>query len=265
MKFMVNILILIMLAYAMLCGLIYVLQDRMIFLPTSPVDSVYKATQKNEIIFGSQGHEHHGWKINLNSNSKKTIIYFGGNAEDVVYLNYEAENYHAKQIIAFNYPGYGKSQGKASEESFYQSALDVYDHVMETYQLQAEDIIIIGRSIGSSVAAYLGANRNISALILITPFDSVENVAVQHYRFFPVKLLLKHKFLTTDYIVKIKKPILILIAENDEIISKKHSQNLQVISGEQNHIVELSGVGHNTIQSHNDFYNEMNRFINDID
>ncbi|MCW9046504.1 MAG: alpha/beta hydrolase [Gammaproteobacteria bacterium] len=217
--------------------------------------------RKNEIEFSINNEVLHGWKIDLNKASNKTILYFGGNAEDVVYLNHEAKEFNVRQSITFNYPGYGKSSGKPSQLSLYNNALVVYDLVVKKYQLSADDIIVIGRSLGSSVATYLAANREVSGLILITPFDSIENMASKQYKFFPVKFLLKHPFSTVDYISSVKNPVLMIAAYEDEIIADINLQNLREVAGKQNRFIQYPYVGHNTIQMHESYYKEINNFI----
>ncbi len=266
MKILIYVFIIITSIYALLCGLLYLFQDKLIFFPPRPVADVYHKLKQNEVSFISkseilQGVRISGWKTDINPDASKTVIYFGGNAEDVVYFNYEAENLKIRQVFSFNHPGYGSSEGQASQKNLYQSALDAYDFVIEEYKLKPHEIIVIGRSLGSSVAAYLGANREISALILITPFDSIRNMAAARFKYFPVKYILKHSFYTIEHIKKIKSKVLILAAEQDEMIPRVHLQKLIEAAGTNTRFVKYQAVGHNTIQTHPEYYNEINRFI----
>jgi len=261
---MTNFLLFLAIIYLFSCTALYVLQDKLIFFPPQPVDDVYQSVSKNEIEFTINNETLHGWKVDLNATGTKTILYFGGNAEDVVYLNNEAKEFNVRQSISFNHPGYGKSSGKPSQKNLYNNALDIYDLVLKEYKLTPKDIIVIGRSLGSSVATYLAANREVAGLILITPFDSIENIASKQYKFFPVKFLLKHPFSTIDYISNVQNPILMLAAYEDEIIADENLQNLREMAGEKNRLVQYSNVGHNTIQTHNNYYNEINDFIDKL-
>jgi len=258
---MTNTLILIAGFYLIICGFLFLMQERLIFFPPKPVDDVYNTVKTNEISFASMGKKVHGWKISVNPQATKTILYFGGNAEDVVYFNFEAEKFNAHQAIAINHPGYGKNTGDPSQQGLYQNAIEVYDYVIEKYKLKPENIIIIGRSLGSSVATYLASKRKAAGLVLITPFDSIKNIAANQYKIFPVKFMLKHGFPTIDYIASVTTPILMVAAEKDEIIADSHLQNLNQASGEKTRLIQYSGVGHNTIQNHSEYYNEINRFI----
>lgn len=247
--------------YLLSCTALYFFQDKLIFFPPQPAEDIYQSVSKNEIEFSINNEVLHGWKVDLNAANNKTILYFGGNAEDVVYLNQEAKEFNVRQSFAFNHPGYGKSTGKPSQLSLYNNALQVYDLVVKEYQLSSNDIIVVGRSLGSSVATYLAANRDVAGLVLITPFDSIENIAAKQYKFFPIKFLLKHQFSTIDYISMVKIPILMLAAYEDEIIADENLQNLSKMAGKQNRLIQYSNVGHNTIQTHDSYYKEINDFI----
>ncbi len=256
--------------YLLICGLLYLYQDKFIFFPPAPEAETYSLVKQNEITFtapvSSQGEKSesrkiHGWKISIRPDAGRTILYFGGNAEDVVYFNQEALNLQARQAIAFNHPGYGRSEGRPSQQSFYQNALDVYDFALKEYQLKPKEIIIMGRSLGSSAAAYLAANRENAGLVLVTPFDSIESIAAQRFKYFPIKLILKHPFHTIKSIKQVKSTILILAAENDEMIGRIHLENLIMAMGRETEVVRYPEVVHNTVQTHPEYYNKLNRFI----
>lgn len=264
--------------YLLICGMLYLYQDKFIFFPPLPKSDIYSLVKQNEVSFTSplsvqgvalQGEKLkskkiHGWKINIRTDATRTILYFGGNAEDVVYFNQEAQGLQIRQAIAFNHPGYGSSEGYPSQQSFYQNALEVYDYALKEYQLKPDEIIIMGRSLGSSAAAYLAANRENAGLVLVTPFDSIENIAAQRFKYFPIKLILKHPFYTINSIKQIKSNILILAAENDEMIGRVHLENLIIAAGRKTKVARYSEVGHNTVQTHPEYYNELNRFIGEL-
>jgi len=247
--------------YLILCVLLFLMQDRLIFLPSHPDKNIYSQFKANEISFEADEMKRHGWRVLVNSAAQKTLLYFGGNAEDVVYLNFEAEQLDVQQIITINHPGYGKSEGEPSQKNLYQNALNTYDYVLNKYNLEPANVVIMGRSLGSAVASYLAANRKNAGLVLVTPFDSIANLAAEHYKYFPVKILLKHKFSTIDFFSKISSPILVIAARQDEVITIKSLQNVKSKLGDKNEFVLYDGVGHNTIQNHFEYYEVINKFI----
>lgn len=258
---MLNLVVIILGVFIFFSVYLYLQQERMIFL-VPPIDrTAYSEFRENQIEIQQAEQRLSGWKVMREQNAEKTVLYFGGNAEDVVYMNYEARHFRIKQLFAFNYPGYGKSSGKPSQQSIYEAALRVYDRLLSDYQLEPKELVIMGRSLGSAVATYVAAKRKASGLILITPFDSMENIAANHYRLFPVRLLLKHRFATIDHIANVESEVLMLAAEQDEIVARENLMRLQAAIRQKNRVIQYANVGHNDIQAHPAYYRDINRFI----
>ena len=89
-----------------------------------------------------------------------------------------------------DYRGYGFSTGVSTEATLYRDALKLYDSVKSKHTR----ISLGGRSLGTAVATYVAAYREVSKLALITPFDSIVNVAQGKYPVYPVHLLLHDTF-----------------------------------------------------------------------
>ena len=101
-------------------------------------------------------------------------------------------------------------------------ALALYDLL----QPKHSDITVIGRSLGAGVAVQLAAQRKVAQLLLITPFDSLSALAQRQFPFFPVKWLLKDTYNSVAYAPNINSPTLILLAQQDEIIGRAHTEVL---------------------------------------
>lgn len=261
---MLNLIFFLLSVFMLVSIFLYLMQDRMIFLPPGIDKPAYAKFNNQELRLKTSVSDIHGWQVVTGKDSQKSILYFGGNAEDAVYMNYEAVRFNARQILSLNYPGYGESSSVPSQENLYQSALEIYDSLLDKKIIEADKLIIMGRSLGSSVAAYVAAHRPVAGLILITPFDSMENVAVHHYKIFPVRLLLKHQFPTVEYLPGHNGPLLVVAAANDEIISQENFKNLESVLHSNAKVIRYEGVGHNTIQSHMNYYNDINSFIDSV-
>jgi len=149
------------------------------------------------------------------------VLYFGGNAANVLYfLDDTASKIKGYNFIAFNYPGYANSEGKPSEEKILKYALEI----AKKYKPQH----IIGRSLGTAVASYVASKIEIDRLLLITPFDSIADVAQSKYPIFPIKLLVKHKFNELEWLKNSKaKQINAIFVKNDEVIPLKNIEQLK--------------------------------------
>lgn len=194
------------------------------------------------------------------ADSTHAIILFGGNAEDVShYLGSFAEALPEQNLFLVNYRGYGGSTGNPSEAALFTDALAVYDHVQKEFP----NITVVGRSLGSGVAVYLASVRKVDRLILITPYDSIENVAKTHFPIFPVGLILKDKFDSASRVKDVTAKTLILIAENDSVIPRESTDDLvQTFPVDQVVVKILPGKTHDSITFGSDYLDASRAFLN---
>ncbi len=159
--------------------------------------------------------------VYLDNSSKKLIIYFGGNSDDATDFIEIIKDIKGYDAVAFNYRGNGLSKGIPSENALYRDALSIYDKFAKD-----KEVYVVGRSLGSGVATYLTSKREVKKLLLITPYDSIENVAKEKYPIFPISILLKYKFNSKNFIEKVKAPIVIFMVKDDKTVSNKRTNNL---------------------------------------
>ena len=247
--------------YVLICALLYLGQERSIFFPR-PNDAQLRqqyAAQRIEIETPDATLE--GWWIeNLQATTPAVVLYFGGNAEDVLYTASDASKIDARALVVVNYRGYGGTPGKPGQKALYDDGLAIYDYVIKR-GVPAEHIVVMGRSLGSGVASMLAGTRPVAAAILITPYDTLAAVAAGHYPFLPVRLLLRHPFPSTDWAQRTRAPALILAAAEDDVVPATHAQKLfEVWAGpKQMHV--LARTGHNDIETHPDYYRLINEFL----
>jgi uncharacterized protein len=173
------------------------------------------------------------------------VIYFGGNAEDVSHsLPTLAGAFPERSLYALNYRGYGGSTGKPSEAALIADALALFDHV----QADHPRIVVIGRSLGSGVAVHIASVRPAESLVLVTPYDSLAELAAGQFRLFPVRWLLLDKFESWRYAPKITAPTRLIAAQDDEVIPLASTQSLfEHFSKISATLTVVPGVGHNSI------------------
>jgi uncharacterized protein len=247
--------------FVLICALLYFGQERSIFFPR-PNDAQLRqrhAAQRIEIKTRDTTLE--GWWIeNSQGTTQAVILYFGGNAEDVLYTASAASNINARAIVVVNYPGYGGSSGEPGQKSLYAGGLAIYDYAIER-GVPAEHIVVMGRSLGSGVASMIAGARQVGAAILITPYDTLGAVAAGHYPFLPVRLLLRHPFPSTDWAQRTRAPALLLAAEHDDVVPATHAHKLFASWAGPKQIHVLAHTGHNDIEMHPDYYRLINEFL----
>lgn len=159
-------------------------------------------------------------------NPKGVLLYFHGNKGslkrwgDIVspYTNY---NY---DVFIIDYRGYGKSNGKRSEKMMYDDAQVAYEHLKKSF---SEDrIVVYGRSLGATFAAFVASQNNPKQLVLEAPFYSLISIVRSKFLLLPYDMLLKYKFKSSDLIPKVTSPTVIFHGNKDSIIPIESGKEL---------------------------------------
>jgi pimeloyl-ACP methyl ester carboxylesterase len=235
---------------AVLSGM-YLAQTWLIF-PTAFVQTGYvrlPASAQRLEIEASSGDRLVGVHIpgSISSGQRRPLLLgFGGNVWSAdamaVYLHERIPDCDA---VVFHYRGYRPSTGRPSAEALLTDAVTIFDYVQQV--LGPEQVVAIGFSIGSGVAAYLARQRSLAGLILVTPFDSLEALARDLYWWAPVGLLLRHRMPTLDFVRDRPTPTALIVAARDTIVPARRSAPLRGAI--------LSLVLDRTIEAgHNDLY-----------
>jgi len=245
-----------------LCAFLYFRQEEFLFFP-GPNDPVLrKRMQDRRIVIASDGADIEAWWMTNESAATAVILYFGGNAEDVLYFASTAQQWPVRHVLVANYRGFGETAGRLSEKAAYQDALALYDYAAR--QVSGDRIFVMGRSLGSGIATYLATQRPIAGSILVTPYDSIVAVGKRHYPVFPVRWLLRHRFASDERAPTIRTPVLIIAAEHDNVIPPAHAQQLFERWSGPKEIHVLPGVGHNDVELHPDYDALVTEFLMEV-
>ena len=243
-------------------ALLYVFQDTLIFFPQPIPQSNREPFAEHALTLVHEGKQLHGWYVpGAISKHRPLVVYYGGNAEEVSGNLWEMSRLQAGAYLFMNYRGYGDSQGKPSQTNLCRDALYILDTLAAREAIPLNHVVLMGRSLGSGVAVYVAAHRSVRGVILVTPFDSLLNVARHHYPVLPVKFLLKHPFDSAALAPNVKTPALVLIGHQDNIIPHQRSTRLAQLWGGPVDTVVIDGVGHNDIQLDNHYWNAINAFL----
>jgi fermentation-respiration switch protein FrsA (DUF1100 family) len=180
-----------------------------------------------------------------NSAAEYTIIFSHGNAEDIGTAAFFLEELRNAgfAVFAYDYRGYGTSEGKPSEENVYQDAQTVYKYVTEELKIPPEKIIIHGRSLGGAVSVDLATREKCGGLIIESSFVSAFRV-VTKYQIFPFD-----KFQNLKKIGQIRCPVLLIHGKKDSLIPFWHAEQLFASANEPKSSLWLDDGDHNNIFS----------------
>lgn len=250
--------------YVLMCAFLYFEQDRVLFHPLPNDRALVERWAPHRVEIPSGNHALEGWWANNSASTSNLVaIYFGGNAEDVLFTASTVERFDVSRMLVVNYRGYGRSPGTPSQDALYEDALAIYDYVIAS-GVAPSNIVVMGRSLGSGLASMLAAEREVRAAILITPYDSLTEVAAHHYPFFPVRLLLKHPFDSTRFAQKTKTPVLIVAAEHDAVIPPMHARRLHDVWAGPKQLHILNGADHNDVEAHPAYDAYINAFLAEL-
>lgn len=179
---------------------------------------------------------------------KRTVIFSHGNGEDLgnleSFLSYFGSD--SAEMIAYDYPGYGLSEGKPSEEGCFEAVEAVYAYVVNQLGRDPEKIIMWGRSLGTGPSLYLASREKVGGLILETPFLSAFRSATG------ITMLPWDRFRNVDYTEKVTCPSLVIHGTLDEVVPFRQGREIfrqlpepkkffKIERGQHNNLWEVGG------------------------
>jgi uncharacterized protein len=249
-------------AYILCCIILFILQTRLIFSPTStiaktpdafniayekvwlPVNGRSPKTDKTDKI--------HGWWLpTANPQPLGTLLYLHGKGFNIgANIN---QSYQFRQlgfsVLLIDYRGYGRSQGSfPSEARIYEDAETAYNYLVKQRQLSPSEIFLYGHSLGGAVAVELAiAHSEAAGLIVQSSFTSMLDMVERQslMRLFPVRLLLTQKFDSLNKVKLLRIPVLFAHGTADPLIPAAMSEKLYAASGEPKQILLVPNAKHN--------------------
>ena len=243
-----NVLLIAVVTYALIVGLMYSFQERLLFLPSSalmatPAEQVLD--YEDLTIATDDDEQLHAWWIPA-VDARGTLIFSHGNAGNISGRIDVARLFHdlGLNVLLYDYRGYGQSTGQASEDGLYRDIEAVWRYATDTRGLAPERLVLFGRSLGGAPSAYLATRETPAALVLDSAFTSVPDVAAHHYPFLPVRQLASLSFDNEARLPDVTAPVIILHSPDDEVIPYSHGERLYEAANEPKAFLQLEG-GHN--------------------
>jgi len=256
-------------AFAGLTGLLYVNQERMVFLPEVG-GTEYAGTPRllglafEEVaLTTSDGETLAAWFVPADR-PRGAVLFCHGNAGNISHrldflLMFHRMGY---ATLIFDYRGYGRSTGRPSESGAYLDAQAGWDYLVETRGIPPGRIVLYGESLGGAVAAHLAEKEQPGALVIASAFTSVPELGTEIYPFLPVRLLARIRLDARDSLSRVRAPVLVAHSPGDEIVPFAHGEALYRAAHGPKAMLRLSG-GHNTgfIFMREDWVAELKAFL----
>lgn len=243
-----KVLFLILLVIGLIVLCIRYIETRGIFYPKKEIEvypSALNLPYEDVYIKTEDGVRINGWFI-PRANAKYTLLFFHGNAGNIehrldklVMLREAGVN-----IFIIDYRGFGKSEGRLTEEGFYLDANAAYNYLVNSRGIRPEQIILYGESLGTAVVIDLASKVKVAAIIAEGAFSGGRDMAKKIYPFLPA-FLFSNKFNSLKKIKKVQAPKLFIHSINDEIVPFALVNKLYKAASGPKELIELIGA-HNT-------------------
>lgn len=202
-------------------------QESLLFFPQPVASTAHLSARASPLeVVVADGKRLRGWIVKGTAAPVPTVIYFGGNAEEVSWTLSDERWPRGWTIVGLNYRGYGASEGKPGEPALTTDALAIYDAVAKRHDVDPHRIVVFGRSLGTAIATHLAAERPVAGAILVSPYDSMTAIGKLHYPWLPVSLLLRHRFDAVPDAKRSTMPMLATVGGSDSIIPAERSRAL---------------------------------------
>jgi fermentation-respiration switch protein FrsA (DUF1100 family) len=223
-----------------------------------------KSFQFEDIHFNSaDGTELHGWFI-PHPAPKQAILYCHGNGDDMSSVGELAamlsESLQASVFI-FDYRGYGHSQGRPDETGCIADGNAAQHWLAERAGIRPNDVVLMGRSLGSAVAIALAADNGAQALVIENAFPTMTDFAAFHYSWLPVRWIMSNRYDNLTRIQRYTGPLLQSHGTRDELIPLPFARRLFDIAPSVNkRWMEFPGLEHNSAMPRQ-YYYQLGKFL----
>lgn len=231
------------LLYGSICGLFYLTQKQLIFVPPGKMNPPPAGYDLKNITFPtSDGIRLNGWFID--NSGDRTVLFCHGNGANISNLQFFIELFEELDLNAlfFDYRGYGKSEGNITvEEDLYRDAAAAYRYLIAEKELTPSQIVLWGRSIGGAPAVEVARRENPYAVILQSTFTSLTERIQEMAPIIPVEPLSKFDYPNREKLESINSPILIIHSADDNLIPFSHGEALYRAAKEPKSFLPVTG------------------------
>jgi fermentation-respiration switch protein FrsA (DUF1100 family) len=205
--------------------------------------------EREDVTFTSaDGTKLHGW-LAEHAHPRAVLMYCHGNGDCLGYLGplmKELRDKHQLTVFAFDYRGYGKSEGSPSETGILADGDAAQKWLAQRTGLRPSDIVLMGRSLGGGVAVDLAAKNGARGLILQNTPTSMPDAAAYMYWFAPVHWLMKNRYDSLSKIGRYMGPVLISHGTADTLVPFALGQKLfAAVKSDAKRFFPIEGGGHN--------------------
>lgn len=236
--------------FFLMVTVLWFLERRLVFFPQSDKQSWDAPVDPNtrDVFFtAADGTKLHGWWLPGTNTAAGAVLVAHGNGGNLSHRGKMADVLRrglGAGVFLFDYPGYGKCEGKPTEESCYASGEAAFRWLTDDAKIPANRIILMGESLGSGTAVELATRHDHRALVLMYPFTSLPAAAKRHYPWLPTYTLMSTRFDNLSKIGRCKRPVFIAHGTADSIVPFAQGEELFAAANPPKEFLRFDGVDH---------------------
>lgn len=265
MKLLLRLATLAAMIYAGLAAVIYMKQRSLLYFPTrlSAEELQPLAAEHGYLSWTNSAGLRIGWWRPADGHSTGTVMIAHGNASLAArreHLTIPIQACRAFDVFVLEYPGFADRPGEPTEDALCAAA-------EEGFQLLAArrgPLLLVGESLGTGVASFLAGRHadRVTALVLLAPFTRLTDVAATHYPWLPVRLMLKDRYPSVDFLRPFRGPLAVLVGEADSTVPARLGRELHESYSGPKRLWSFPGQEHwEVIQQPADIWMEVFRFL----
>jgi fermentation-respiration switch protein FrsA (DUF1100 family) len=208
------------------------------------------------------GERLHAWWLPI-PNATGAILYAHGNAGNLSFRGRGVVRWATElncSVLIYDYPGYGRSTGKASEQTCYAAAQTAWDWLRQEQKVPPAKVLLLGASLGGAMSLELARQHDCRAVVLIKAFTSIPDMAQQMFPWLPARYLVHHQYDNLAKLPHVHRPVFIVHGTGDQVIPYTHGERLFAAANEPKEFLRLDGDDHNTPLP-DDFFERVRRFL----
>ena len=190
----------------------------------------------------------HGW-WRPHPRSERCLLYCHGNsgslAERVKVLQHLARL--PVSLFAFDYRGYGKSEGRPSEAGLFEDVRAAFRHLVEVHRIPSETVVLFGHSLGGAVAIDGALDLPVAGLVVEASFTDIRSMARVRFPQVPAHWVARNEFRSISKVAEVRMPKLFIHGTRDKTVPFSMGRQLFEAAPEPKEFFAVDRGGHSDL------------------